>query len=444
MDEKTIKHLIEIAKKNLERNWTGKYTKPSPQLYPHQWNWDSGFISIGYSHFNLNKARQEILSLFEAQWANGMLPHIVFNPNVSGYFPGADFWNSKLSPQAPKNIYTSGLTMPAVHSTVCLIIYKNQKNNPDKDFLKFMFEKLKKLHSFFYDYRDPNKEGLVYIRHPWESGMDNSPSWDHPLERINLTKVKIPSYKRVDNTIVSPENRPTKEDYDRYVYLVAQSKKHNYDEKLIFSESVFLIQDPLFNSILCKANEDLIEIASILKEDSSQIKEWYEQTKRSINDKLWNEEERYYTCFDLYANKQIKPGSVSGLLPIYGGIPDLKRAQLIIDKLNSPSFSNNGGETYLVPTYDMQSKEFNPVKYWRGPVWININWFLYNGLRRYNFHSQAERVLQDTFDLISRYGFYEYFNPKRNLNDFSSGAYGGNHFSWSSALFIDLFSKYLN
>ncbi len=44
--------LIEKAKKVLGNNWTGGFTKPSPKLYPHQWNWDSGFISIGYSHFD--------------------------------------------------------------------------------------------------------------------------------------------------------------------------------------------------------------------------------------------------------------------------------------------------------------------------------------------------------------------------------------------------------
>jgi hypothetical protein len=38
--------LVEKAKKVLENNWTGSFTKPSLKLYPHQWNWDSGFISM--------------------------------------------------------------------------------------------------------------------------------------------------------------------------------------------------------------------------------------------------------------------------------------------------------------------------------------------------------------------------------------------------------------
>lgn len=68
---------LKRAKKILDGNWTGSYTKPSPSLYPHQWNWDSGFIAIGYSHYNQKRAEMELLSLFNAQWPNGMLPQIV-------------------------------------------------------------------------------------------------------------------------------------------------------------------------------------------------------------------------------------------------------------------------------------------------------------------------------------------------------------------------------
>ena len=85
---KGFKEYIRITKRILDSNWTGSYTKPSPGLYPHQWNWDSGFIAIGYAHYNQKRAQQEILSLFEHQWHNGMVPQIVLNPEALGnYFP---------------------------------------------------------------------------------------------------------------------------------------------------------------------------------------------------------------------------------------------------------------------------------------------------------------------------------------------------------------------
>jgi hypothetical protein len=60
------------AKTVLDGNWNGKYTVPTHGLYPHQWNWDSGFIAIGYSHFNTRRAMSELTHLFNAQWKNGM------------------------------------------------------------------------------------------------------------------------------------------------------------------------------------------------------------------------------------------------------------------------------------------------------------------------------------------------------------------------------------
>ena len=73
------------AQKTLDENWTGSYTRPSPRLYPHQWNWDSGFIAIGYAHYNQERAQRELLSLFEHQWSNGMVPQIGQRIRVRGY-----------------------------------------------------------------------------------------------------------------------------------------------------------------------------------------------------------------------------------------------------------------------------------------------------------------------------------------------------------------------
>ena len=65
---------VEKAKRILDQNWMGASTKPAPALYPHQWNWDSGFIAIGRSHYDTARAMQEIETLFDAQWKNGMVP----------------------------------------------------------------------------------------------------------------------------------------------------------------------------------------------------------------------------------------------------------------------------------------------------------------------------------------------------------------------------------
>jgi len=38
--------LFQAAKDVLAANDLGTSTKPAPDLYPHQWNWDSCFIAI--------------------------------------------------------------------------------------------------------------------------------------------------------------------------------------------------------------------------------------------------------------------------------------------------------------------------------------------------------------------------------------------------------------
>ena len=259
-----FKEYLKVARQILDGNWTGSYTRPSPSLYPHQWNWDSAFIAIGYAHYNEKRAQQEILSLFAHQWPNGMVPQIVFNPRALGsYFPEPDFW------QVPDGMLTSGITMPPLHAVACLHICEKAENkNNARAFLKTMFPKLMASHRYFYQHRDPDRSGLVYIRHPWESGLDNSPAWDRPLKNIEIDKTGLPHYERKDlKHGVPAEQRPSDEDYDRYVYLVDIFRRLKYREEEIYRSCPFLVQDVLFNSILCKANHDLLEIGRILKED---------------------------------------------------------------------------------------------------------------------------------------------------------------------------------
>jgi hypothetical protein len=55
-------HLTEKAKSVLAKNWRGKYTRPAKGLYPHQWSWNSAFISIAYTYYGQEKAEKEMLS----------------------------------------------------------------------------------------------------------------------------------------------------------------------------------------------------------------------------------------------------------------------------------------------------------------------------------------------------------------------------------------------
>jgi thiol-disulfide isomerase/thioredoxin len=429
-----FRNYIKLAKQILDGNWIGSYTRPSPSLYPHQWNWDSGFIAIGYAHYNQDRAEQEILSLFENQWPNGMLPQIVFNPQALGhYFPEPDFW------QVPDGRPTSGITMPPLHAIACWHIYEEaQDKKRAHDFLKRMFPRLMSSHRYFYVSRDPKRTGLVYIRHPWESGLDNSPAWDDPLRAIQMDKTKLPSYARKDLQHGVPrEQRPSDDDYDRYVYLVDLFRRLKYREDDIYEACPFLIQDVLFNSILCRANRDLMEIGRVLKEDTGELAEWTDQTVRAISEALWCEPCKKFEDLNLITGEPIHTATAANFMPLFAGAATKYQTEIIYGTLNSVSFcALHQGNCFTIPNYDMTRDDFDPKNYWRGPVWININWMLSQGLTGYGYKQKADAMKKDMIQLPIRFGFHEYFDSQTGTG------YGSGNFSWTAALFLDLVYEY--
>lgn len=433
--------MLDAAKAVLEANYNGLFTKPAPSLYPHQWNWDAGFIALGLAHFDMERAEAELRHLFKGQWKNGMLPHIVFGDDPEDrYFPGPNFWETEGTENAPTEFITSGITQPPVFGFVLLKMYRAAKDKTRAlEFLKEMFPKIHSLHDYLYKFRDPNEEGLVYVRHPWEPGTDNSPTWDTVLARLDTNQLEIPSYQRKD--LQNPKataHRPTQEDYDRYVYLVDLFRKNKYDEAAIDSTCPFKIQDPLFNAILSWSNESMIEIGKILGEDISDFVLWNELTVHSMNEKLWDEEYGIYNAYDLVADQVIPCETNSGLIPIIADIPTLEQAERILSNIEGEFFrGTEENPMYLCPTYSIGCEDINFEKYWRGPVWINTNWLLYQGLLRFNMTQTAEKIKQDCIELLEKHGFYEYFDPRKNLPEGTKAGYGTHQFSWSAALYID-------
>jgi hypothetical protein len=431
----SIRQYVRKAKGILSSNWAGAYTMPAARLYPHQWNWDSGFIAIGYSHYDTKRAIQELTSLFRGQWKNGMVPQIVFNRNKLGlYFPEPDFWQTEGCDNVPDDLLTSGITMPPIHAVAALKIYENAKRPAEvMPFLEWIYPRLIASHRYLYEVRDPEGQGLVYIRHPWESGMDNSPTWDVLLRRIDLGAVDVPSYRRKDlSSGVQPEMRPRNEDYDRFVYLVDLFCRARYDEKAILDTCPFIVYEPLFNSILCAANEALIKIAELLDQPAREIEGWYEQTAGAIGKKLYHEEHGLFDSFDGVENRLLEVDTAAGFMPLFGGAATNEQAARLYEHLNSRSFcALHQGNCFTIPNYDTRKAGFDRKNYWRGPVWVNINWMLMQGLRRYGFQQKSDSVAKDILQLPLRFGFHEYYDS------FDGKGYGSNDFSWTAALFLD-------
>ena len=428
--------LLDKAKEVLNNNFQdGGFSVPSKGLYPFQWKWDSGFIALGFAHYDMAKAKSEIQTILNAQWGNGFIPHIVFHNHSDTYFPGPDFHQSELHPLSSKKFRSTGMTQPPVFGFILKRLYEiGNKNEDVLDFIKGCIDKVYRNHLYFYNHRDLDQDGLVYIYHNWESGTDNSPIWDDIWETMNPPKYE---FKRRDTTHVDPEQRPSNREYDHYLYLIDIAKEHNYDDQKIAELSPFLVLDPLFNAILIESNKALIDLYERIGGNQEKIDYLKEKTllgTETMNNKLFNVELGAYVHFDLRNEKQIEYVSSSSFAPLFAGIPSNERANIIIHTIED-KFGDDG--RYLCASFDPTHSKFNAKKYWRGPVWINMNWMLYQGFSRYGFLELAKRIKNDSIELIEKFGFYEYFDSRQtNPNPMGSG-YGGNNFSWSAALLID-------
>ena len=417
----------------LAENWIGGATRPGPHLYPHQWSWDSAFIAIGYAGYDEERARGELRALFAGQWSNGMLPQIVFPPEHDAYFPGPDVWRTDLSPHAPRSPRTSGIVQPPLHASAVWRMHElAREREASGAFLAESLPGLRAWHDYLYRERDLDGDGLVAIRHPWESGMDDSPLWDEPLGAIELAPDRLPSYRRVDLTRVAAHERPSQSDYDHYVHLVELFKRYAYDEAALREHCPFQVADPLFNALLAQAGEDLARIAEAAGEDGAPFREQAARTRAALNARLWSAEHGRYVAFDLHGRRELHAPVASCFCPLFSGAPSPEQAAAMLRGLDSPGFWQLGGEGHPVPTYDRRAPGFAPRRYWRGPVWANIDWLLIRGLERHGFGEYAAALRGELLGLVERAGFREYFDPG------DGAGLGSERFSWSAALVLDL------
>ncbi len=422
--------LVEEALRILEQNSRGNYTLPSPDQYPNQWSWDSAFIAMGYSNYDQERAQKELLSIFEGQWRNGMLPHVVYRTR-GGYFPGPAFWKTSRSPHAP-GIRTSGITQPPVHAIAALQTFRHAVDSASAmEFLERIYPMLLAFHRYLLTERDPEGSGLVTIFHPWESGLDNSIRWDGPMSRLSVKGVR--KVRRKDKNKVSHMQRPTDDDYKRFVALANLLKECNYDEKLIYQRSPFLVKEVVFSTILYRANRALKEIASILGRDTAEIQGWVESTEQNYLEYFSEdiEEKPLVYDYDLVDGKMILKRTSAALISLYSGMLTRKQAAKVLGWMKGGTFYKKQLGPIVTST-SIYEQEFNPVNYWRGPMWININWMIYKGLKHHGFARDAESMWDAFLNLIRKVGFHEYYNP---LNGQGLGA---KDFSWTASLLLDI------
>ncbi|MGB0904687.1 MAG: MGH1-like glycoside hydrolase domain-containing protein, partial [Mangrovicoccus sp.] len=261
-EEITAERAAEIdaeAVKVMRLNSRDGYTVPTAGLYPYQWNWDSMFAALGFAIFDLDRAWTEVNTLLAGQWPDGMVPHILFHKPDPGYFPGPDIWGT----EGKGAVASSGISQPPVAATMVRQIWERDKTRPEAG---PVLEALIRWHRWFMEWR--LDEGAVCIAHPWEAGRDNAPDWDKAMAAIDPTGVT--PYARRDTSHVDPSMRPTKEDYDRYVWLVQHGRERGWDQAQMLADCGFHVADPGMTFILLGATRDLVAMGQEMGRDMSE------------------------------------------------------------------------------------------------------------------------------------------------------------------------------
>lgn len=430
--------LLEQAKAVLEMNDRGNYTQPAHGLYPHQWLWDSCFIAIGLRHLDVERAKMELLSLLRGQWHNGMLPNIIFREDPI-YRTDRNLWRSWLSPFAPNDVMTTGITQPPMLAEAVVQVGKKLAWPERRLWYRMMYPGLVAYHEWLYHERDPHKEGLVLLIHPWETGLDNTPPWMSELHEhllplwIRLIEKtgfdKFLALFRRDARSVPIDQRFSTIEALAMLDIQRRLRRKAYDINKILDHTLFAIEDLAFNSILVRANTHLREIAASLREQLPEdLDDSMAKTEKAFEE-LWEPYSAQYYSRDFITHQLIKTDSIATLLPLYAGTIKKDRAEQLLRLLeNEHAF----GPAFPVPSVPLNSFWFHRKLYWQGPTWVNINWLIIDGLQRYGFKDHAEALRESTLEMVRKAGCSEYFDP------ISGEAIGADNFSWTAALAIDL------
>jgi mannosylglycerate hydrolase MGH1-like protein len=212
-----------------------------------------------------------------------------------------------------------------------------------------------------------------------------------------------------------------------------------------------------FNAFLSLECEILADFAEELglSNDAVLWKERHKKLNKLINEQLWNSNKKFYFDYDINQNKTSTVMANSGFMPLICGAPSLEQATEIAAHLNNPKTFKT---SFPVPSIAVCCEECYSKDMWRGPVWININWLIVYGLRRYGFNSEANtlanRTMAELEKMYLKYGtFFEFYDDRgevdppellRKGKNMPNSFFQAFHdFGWTATLYIDfVFEKF--
>lgn len=146
------------------------------------------------------------------------------------------------------------------------------------------------------------------------------------------------------------------------------------------------------NSLLYKYEVDMSEFAQTLgkADDAAMWRKRADARKAAMNRYLWNARRKRFVDYDFVSGKQSEYRYVTEFYPLWAGWASQEQATETM--LNLGDYERKGGLTMSLSRTGMQ---------WDEPFgWAPAQWFATEGMRRYGFVSQADRVTRAWTSMI--------------------------------------------
>ena len=393
--------------------WNGKrfsFVCPSLSSYPFQWFWDSAFHAIALMHLNADLAKQELQCLLQAAQPDGFIPHMVLWQEQHQRAAEAEF---KITLAHP---YFTATTQPPVLARAIECVFETTRD------FAWLAEVLGPTVCFFkwlQTIRDPDNDFLIAIVQPDESGVDVSPKFDALLGI---------DYRRPD-TVYSAWHSGM----DRLFAIYRDSRT---ESRKLLQLDAFNYEDVMFNSIYA---DGLLRLAGLLRTaqypeaEAAEFELWSARTRDALIRKCWDEQRSAFWDLSGSDEQPQKILTSSCLFPLILKGMDSNIVRRLVNEhlLNEAEF----WLPFPIPSVAANEPSFDPAfvtrAIFRGPSWVNINWYLYWGLRQYGYDDIGGELVTRTLNMIERGGMCECFDP------YTAEGFGAADFGWT-ALIIDL------